>query len=173
MSWTLDGKDEADAIREISTIFDRAAAILAAAILENRLEGALRRALRDHRKNANTTVHGLMFDGMGPLKTFSAKINLGLMIGLYGSGAWNDLDSVWLLRNHFAHESGMRDFSVAKARSRSMNLKGFERHVFPKGTQKRKRRVISTQRCSKTNFLSNWRTGDDATCCASASICWL
>jgi hypothetical protein len=28
----------------------------------------------------------------------------------------------------------MRDFSVAKARSRSMNLKEFERHVFPKGT---------------------------------------
>jgi len=39
MSWTLDGKDEADAIREISTISDRAAAILARAILENRREG--------------------------------------------------------------------------------------------------------------------------------------
>jgi hypothetical protein len=138
MSWTLDGKDEADAIKEINTLSDRAAAILAGAILDDRLGGALRGALRDHRKNAQTTVQEMMFDNMAPLGTFSAKINLGLMIGLYGPSAWRDLHYIRDIRNGFAHDPGMRDFRVDRAESLAMNLKGFAKHTFPRGTPEAK-----------------------------------
>jgi hypothetical protein len=86
---------------------DRAAAIVAAAILESLLEDCIVARLLPM---SNTHRESLLGGGDSSFATFSAKINLGFSLGLFGPKGKNDLTYIRKIRNEFAHYPG-RDFS--------------------------------------------------------------
>lgn len=84
---------------------DRSVAILAASYIETVLEVHLVRRLVSH-KRVNR-----MFEGYGPLATFSAKIDLSYAVGLIPEHITDDLHIVRKVRNEFAHCPEKMDFS--------------------------------------------------------------
>src|ERR1039458_4966381 len=133
MFWFHNNEVEHSAIKELSTLSDRAAAIVAAVLLENSIEEALKYFLLNHQRNASSSVHDDMFKNSGPLGSFSAKINLGYMLGLYTSGAWRDIDGIRDIRNDFAHDLTIQDFKSDSIRSRCNNIKWFTQHIHEHG----------------------------------------
>jgi hypothetical protein len=94
-------EDHKIAIDEIQGSPDRAAAIVATAILETILEeGIVDRLLPMSNKHRDA-----LFGGEASFATFSAKINLGLSLGLYGGKAKSDLNLIRKIRNEFAHHA--------------------------------------------------------------------
>jgi hypothetical protein len=95
-------EDHKIAIDEIQDSPDRAAAIVAAAILESTLveEGIVNRPLP-----MSNTHRDALFGGEASFVTFSAKINLGLSLGLYGNKTRSDLNLIRKIRNEFAHHA--------------------------------------------------------------------
>jgi hypothetical protein len=79
---------------------DRACGILLGAMVESALEGALASVLRPDLSN---DLAQRLFDGDGIIATFSAKINLGFALSLFGTKAKNDLELIKMMRNAFAH----------------------------------------------------------------------
>jgi hypothetical protein len=51
---------------------------------------------------------------MGPLSSFSAKIDLGVLLGLYPEEVRRDLHRLRDVRNQFAHEQEPRNFCYPK-----------------------------------------------------------
>jgi hypothetical protein len=98
MPWPLLKPDHAPIIFEINDQSDRAAAIVAASFLEDRLAALLKVSMRDDPK-----VIRDMFGGHGPLGTFSAKIDLGFLINLYDERQHRVLHRIRTVRNKFAH----------------------------------------------------------------------
>jgi len=75
---------------------DRACAVLAGAFLDSLLERLLRRAIV---QNAPSSI----FDGQGPLATFSAKIDMAYSLGFLPNPEHRDLNIIRKIRNDFAH----------------------------------------------------------------------
>jgi hypothetical protein len=86
-------------IRELKAQSDRGAAIIAASLLEQLLEDAIVARFRPLLKGQKE----LLFGPMRPLSSFSAKIELGYAIGLYGEVAHKNFDMIRDVRNKFAH----------------------------------------------------------------------
>lgn len=95
MVWLIE--DEA-IVKEIDGQRDRPAAITSVAYLEHRLGETLRAVMEPHQVIANQ-----IFKGYGPLASFSAKIDMAFMIGLYPEYIHRSLRTVKDIRNEFAH----------------------------------------------------------------------
>lgn len=78
---------------------DRSLAIVFAAVVEDHLSQGIKAHLVDHKRTASA-----LFTGMGPLATFSAKIDLGLLMGFYREDFANVLHALRRIRNTFAHD---------------------------------------------------------------------
>ena len=87
-------------LRELQSESDRAAGIVATSLVENAMENAIRARLLPVSKAHN----GKLFGDRGPLGTFSAKIDLGFSLGLFGKAALSDLHNIRRIRNRFAHD---------------------------------------------------------------------
>lgn len=98
-------------LSEIASENDRVAAISSAAFIEFSLQQFLEAAWPPI---SNTTRNRLFEGRNAPLASFSAKIEMGLAIGLYGPVVRSDLDKVRLIRNRFAHSMRPLDFDDAK-----------------------------------------------------------
>ncbi len=109
MVWMIGSDEESAALEELSSASDRAAAILAAVIVENRLTDALKKILHDDTKVANE-----MFRSSGPVGVFSAKIDLAFLVGLCSADARRELVTVKDIRNAFAHSLAVTDFNTQK-----------------------------------------------------------
>jgi hypothetical protein len=79
---------------------DRGAAIIAGSVLEEILEATIKARLRPLLPGQDRTLFGRM----APLSTFSAKIELGFVLGLYTEAAYKNLNMIREIRNEFAHE---------------------------------------------------------------------
>lgn len=112
------------ALKELTTQTDRGAAIIGASIVEIALRMAL---LTNMHKDSDITER--LFRASGPLGSFSAKIDLGFLLGLYGDVAHRDLLTMKSMRNDFAHELSVSDFSDQSLSARCMNFKLVERHT--------------------------------------------
>ena len=121
--------DEVTAIREIKGATDRAAAIVAAAMVENRLEGAMK-----FRFELDDKLEGEMFRSSAPLGSFSAKIKLGFMLRLYSRDAYNDLVRLKDIRNDFAHNFSITDFNNQSIQDRCKNFVLVDDCVLQRGT---------------------------------------
>ncbi|HEX4407959.1 MAG TPA: hypothetical protein VH206_04210 [Xanthobacteraceae bacterium] len=77
----------------------RAAAILAAAFVEDALRFVFKAKFRALRNKEYEEIFG----GNGPLSSFSSAINLGYALGFYGREAKSDLHVIRRVRNVFAH----------------------------------------------------------------------
>src|SRR6266404_4919302 len=104
------------AIDEIILSSDRAAAIVAAAFVEDYLTTALQQKLV-HDQAALAEMFG-----SGPLGTFSAKFKLAYLIGLCSKESANCLNTIRKIRNTFAHNISISSFEEPRIRDLTNNL---------------------------------------------------
>lgn len=95
---------------------DRAAALLASSVAEGYTENLL----RGFTKTAPETDR--LFEGYGPLSSFSARINIAFAFGMIDQHLLNDLNCIRKIRNHFAHDPRDTSFSVSPVREFCTNL---------------------------------------------------
>lgn len=79
---------------------DRASVILQSAAVETLLEGLLRAKMKD---GLTVNLGERIFEGNGPLSTFSSKILIGYGLRFFGPVFKHDLEIIKDLRNGFAH----------------------------------------------------------------------
>lgn len=91
---------------ELAGTNDRSIAVVAGALLETLIENLLRKVL-------NPSTHNVLFNGYGPLSTFSAKIDVAFAIGVLSATEHADLHRIRRIRNEFAHELKPLSFSVS------------------------------------------------------------
>jgi DNA-binding MltR family transcriptional regulator len=115
--WSHRNDDEREAHREIEESHDRAAAVVAAAFVEDRLATALK--ARFHQDEAIT---GNLFRSSGPLGSFKAKIDLAYLVGLCSKEAHSDLDIIRRIRNEFAHELTTKTFESQRVNDLTKNF---------------------------------------------------
>lgn len=84
---------------EVDVVHHRAAAIMAAAQVEDELTRALSRFFIDFPKRQ----HDKLFKSSGPLSTFAAKIQISFALGFFMEIVRKDLDLIRQIRNEFAH----------------------------------------------------------------------
>jgi hypothetical protein len=75
---------------------DRACAILGASLLEELL-------LRLFQKSLLEDAPKELFEGNGPLSTFSGRIKLAYFLGMISTDEYSELDLIRRIRNDFAH----------------------------------------------------------------------
>jgi hypothetical protein len=106
---------------------DRAAALIVATLLEQALETAILThfvPLEDTDKNRLFIGGGSGDDGL--LATFSARIQMGFALGIYGPDMRLDLQTIQIIRNVFAHTRRHLDFTSGKA------VAACKEFIFPK-----------------------------------------
>ncbi len=127
MYWLGEGADHIDGavFGQLEDDSDRAVGIVAAAIVEQRLTEAIKA-----RFVQNTTLLARMFDiGNGPLGTFGAKIDVGLLLGVLSAEGRNDLRAMKDIRNAFAHRLDVASFDHAKIKDRCLGMGLVEKHI--------------------------------------------
>ena len=117
MTWHLKD-DETAIIQQLSEESDRAAVIIAATILEDRLVVALKAFFVDNPKIADK-----LFTPSGPLGSFAVKISFGFLMGIFGDDARRELETIKNIRNLFAHKITIKDFSSQKIKDLTNTLK--------------------------------------------------
>jgi hypothetical protein len=90
---------------------DRAAGILLVSMVEDALDAALKKLFR------SGAPFSKLFSYEGPLGTFSAKIELGYALSLFGEKSRHDLDLLRRLRNGFAHYRAPLHFDVPEVKA--------------------------------------------------------
>lgn len=123
--WFISNPSEQEVLKNLDKDTDRAAAIVAAAILDKRLTDAI-----SYRFHPHDEIHGSFFRSTGPLGTFSVKIDMAYVLGLIGSEAHRDLMTIKNIRNAFAHHLDIIDFDSQRIRDLCANLGLVERYVF-------------------------------------------
>lgn len=113
MTWLLPDPSQRPIVDELEQQTDRGAAIIGAALVESLLRQSLESRMRLRTSSEKRTANRL-FGTMGPLSSFSAKIDLGVLLGLYPEEVRADLHRIREVRNQFAHEQEPRDFGFPK-----------------------------------------------------------
>ena len=113
--WYLPDQSQKSIVDELERQTDRGAGIIGAAFIERLLLQALKSRMRLNTSDDKKAAKNL-FDRMRPLSTFSPKIDLGLVLGLYRSEVWRDLHNIRDIRNEFAHDIEPRDFNFQEIR---------------------------------------------------------
>lgn len=117
MSWVIDSPDDEAILEEIAKQTDRGCALIAAAFLEQRLLAAIRSRL-----NRNAKAEEALFRNSGPVGSFSARIELGLLLGIYTEKLYSILHTIREIRNDFAHKPAPMDFKVQRVRDLITNI---------------------------------------------------
>lgn len=96
---------------------DRGCGVAAPAFIDEELKVLLKSALADEGKLVE-----LAFSHNGPLASFSARIDFGLLMGLLSRATWHDLHIIRKIRNDFAHSAKPLLFDDDAIRSRCSEL---------------------------------------------------
>jgi DNA-binding MltR family transcriptional regulator len=104
------------AFEEMQGSSDRAAGIVASAIVEDHLTTALK-----SRFHHDEPMIRELFKGTGPLAPFSTKIKLAFLLGLLSARACKDLQTIRRIRNDFAHKLD-KTFETQNIKDMAMNL---------------------------------------------------
>lgn len=107
--WVINSEADWAVIDELKRMPDRAAGIIAAGFLEQSLEARLRAIMVDE-----PTLSNKFFKGLGPLSSFSAKIDLGYLLHQYSKEIQTCFHAIRKIRNEFAHDPSPLDFSTKK-----------------------------------------------------------
>jgi len=97
---------------------DRASAIVSSSLLEELLERLILAFLMDNEKTKRD-----LFDGIAPLSTMSAKINIAYHLGLIGKNEYEDLKFIKNIRNDFAHSFETINFETQRIKDKCLQLK--------------------------------------------------
>lgn len=98
---------------------DRSAAITLATLVDDQLGHAIEARLVP----LSNTIRDSLYTEGGPLESFSAKINFGFALGLYGKQTRADLHLVRRVRNQFAHFFAINSFEHEEISKLCKNLK--------------------------------------------------
>lgn len=121
MTWTAMNEFHHDVISEIETQTDRAAALIAASFLEDRLEELIKTKFVE-----DNNLLSRMFKGYGPLASFSAKIDISVLMGLNDEAIAEMLRVIKNIRNDFAHDIRPIDFNTQKIRDKVNSIPDIE-----------------------------------------------
>lgn len=103
--------------KELEGTSDRSAAIVAGAFLDGVLQELLCEFLISGSSDQNK-----LFEGMGALATFSAKIEMSFRLGLISKGEHRTLNFIRGIRNDFAHMLGDLSFATPSIQARCKNI---------------------------------------------------
>ena len=109
--------DDQPILEEMGKQTDRAAALIATSYLEERLYSALLARLA-----RNKDAEKGLFSRSRPLSSFSARIDLGVLIGLYHPNVAKLLHTIREIRNEFAHVPKPRDFKNLRIKTLCDNI---------------------------------------------------
>lgn len=123
--WFFIAPDEAEILPTLDHDSDRAVAVIVGAMIENRLERALR-ARMPH--NDSKTLERI-FRPSGPLGTFSSKIDLAFLSGLLSKVAFEDMKNFKEIRNSFAHKLNIKNFNSQAIKDRASRLQLIDDYV--------------------------------------------
>jgi len=129
MEWLLLDPSERRMIEEIANQSDRGAALIAGSYLEKRLEDSIKSIMW-----ATEPVYKEIFEGTGPLATFSAKINVAYALGLYPKEIQEKCHLIRRIRNEFAHEIEPWTFNTESVRNRCRIL-SIPKFLAPEGSK--------------------------------------
>jgi len=102
---------------ELASQSDRGLAVLGSAGLEFILEQLLSGHLRDDKAKAQ------VFQGNGPLSTFSSRVTLAFLLGLISEDEHAELQIVRRVRNLLTHEIGSASLSSQRISDLCANLR--------------------------------------------------
>jgi DNA-binding MltR family transcriptional regulator len=118
---------EHDPFEQVEFDSDRAAGLVAGAIVERRLE----EAIRSRFSIDDPEVSKELFHPSGPIGPFRVKIDLAYSLGIVSDVAHKDLSNLKDIRNRFAHNLTLDSFEAQSIRDRCNNLILIDRHVGP------------------------------------------
>ena len=98
---------------------DRSAAITLATLVDDQLGVAIEARLVP----LSNTLRGRIYADRGPLGSFSAKIDMGFALGLYGKQTRSNLHLARRIRNRFAHKFTVSSFENEEIASLCKSLK--------------------------------------------------
>ena len=93
--------------------------IALAAILDNQLERALKRAMRPLSNN----MYERVFGSFRPLSSLSSKIVMAYALGIIPLELYQELEKIRHIRNEFAHSSGTLHFGSLEIEPMFLTLK--------------------------------------------------
>jgi hypothetical protein len=136
--------------KELKTQSHRGTAVIAGGFLDHLLTEAIKS--RVQYTKCPRVAKKMLFDVPGPLSSANAKINLGVLLGLYREEIWNDLRLANEIRNSFAHKLECRDFSFTSV---SANCEKFwsPHHVGIETTDNRSSACVSVARTASPSHI--------------------
>lgn len=126
MLWygTGDYRVEPSAFEQLDKDSDRAVGLVAASIVEQRLEEMIKFWLAD-----DDDIRGKLFKVSGPLGPLSVKIDLAYLMGIVSKAGHNDLVIMKGIRNDFAHKLEVDSFKIKSIANRCENLRLADVHI--------------------------------------------
>ena len=113
--------------KEFEGASDRAAAIVGGAFLDEVLSELLQQFLVPDKKSDEK-----VFEGAGPLSTFSFRIEMAFRLGLISKRERDTLHTIRSMRNDFAHQLKGISFSSQSIRARCQNIETPVELIAPK-----------------------------------------
>lgn len=98
-------------------------------VIGTAIEAALEAYIKTRFTRLRIADQNSIFDGTGPLSTFSAKIDVGFALGLFGSKTRHDLKTIKDIRNLFAHSHTNVTFRNKKIASRVEGMYIVQRNI--------------------------------------------
>jgi DNA-binding MltR family transcriptional regulator len=102
----LKNQSEIDAYYLADKTHHRAAGVMWAALVDNRIDKLFEMALRPDKK-----VRDELFRAGGALGNYAVKVRLAYMLGWFGRDFYEDLLLISKIRNRFAHDIDAKDFA--------------------------------------------------------------
>lgn len=122
-------RDRASKLFEtLSKESDRGLVLVSAAYLDETLEDLLRSVFSIRRTKSKSLINPL-FDGYGPLGTFSAKTRIAHSLDLISKWMYSDIEIVRRMRNVFAHGIDSVSFDDPEISKLTERLKGADHAV--------------------------------------------
>lgn len=122
-----DKRIPSDVFDQIEKDSDRAAGIVAAAVVEQRLAEFIQSRFPESKLAARLITK--LFNSTSPLGSFSAKIDAAYLFGYISEEAQSDLQIIKEVRNRFAHSLDIDSFERPEIKARCENLRLVDRFV--------------------------------------------
>lgn len=125
MVWISKSGAETAAIQELTKLPPRAAAVVAVALVHDRL------GTRVGEKFTRTgDTKKKLFGENGPLSSFDIQSKMAYTLGIISKRAFNDCLRIGRIRNRFAHRLEVVDFDHSDVASECQGLELVQRHLF-------------------------------------------
>jgi DNA-binding MltR family transcriptional regulator len=124
----IPGLDIAATIQDMKLHTDTAVAVVLVSRVEDWLSEAIKGNMRD---DLSAKLRERLFQGYGPLSTFSAKIDFAYALSMVDADIYNDLRAVKDIRNKFAHTKDVIHFGSPEVAPIIQKLTGWKRDCDP------------------------------------------